>query len=654
MNKEDLLKNKKVLVGGAVALVCSGYLGLCTVAQSSDNILGNITINDISIGGMSKPQAISTITASLEAQTKSASIVYVQEDWNGVLQGNIVTVEEVESAVESAYQLGRENFLSSGMNLLSGVASSQGQLSIPLVLSEIGRFQFDSLLDEADATMQGGVIQTSWEVDLDAGVLRMTKGTSGVAIDRNDAETATLTTLSSLSSTGDTHQVALNMNVTLPNDVDFTQLRDSLYTEPVSASLNSDLTVIDHILGVDIDTDLAHALLIQASEEQTIEVPLIITQPEETSEDVLALLFADVLAEGSSLVTGTTVRKSNVAVATAFCNDVILMPGEIFSYYALCAPYTIANGYGEASAYVGGQTVAEVAGGICQVSSTIYYALLHTDLEIVERRSHQFTVDYLPQAMDATVYSTTTDFKFKNSSPYPIKVLAETVYKNGAQYTEVTILGTKTSDVTIVPKSTVYNYTTQETQYVADSSIAAGTRSTVQTAYTGSTATLTRYHYDANGALIKEETMHTDRYNSRPAIVHYNPADAYSLGLSDTPPVTETPEEEVPEVPDVPDVPDVTIPEEPSVPDVDSSLPDTTVPDVAVPESSVPDTVVPDVVEPEPSVPDTVVPESSVPDVVPEPSVSETTVPEVTVPETVAPTVTEPTTSPEDSSDASG
>lgn len=632
MNKEDfskLLQNKKALVaGGLVATTLTGYLGLCTMAQSSGSILANVTVNDISIGGMSKSEAISTIAASLDAQTQSTSIIYVQDEWNGVLQGRIVALEEIEAIVDIAYQLGRESFFSSGANYLSGVGSNQGELSAPLVLSELGKNQLESLLDEADSIMQGGVVQTSWEVDLDAEELRLTKGISGIAIDRVQAETATLSTLSSLSSSNNTHQVDLAMSVTLPTAVDLDALRNSIYTEPVSASLDNDLTVIDHILGVDLDTTLTSSLLSQAEEGETISVPLTITVPEQTSQDVMALLFADVLAEGSSLVTGTTVRKSNVAVATAFCNDVILMPGDVFSFYELCAPYSIANGYGEATAYVGGQTVGEIAGGICQVSSTIYYALLHTDLEIVSRRAHQFTVDYLPQGMDATVYSNTTDFKFRNSSPYPIKILSETVYKNGGQYTEITILGTKTSDVTIVPKSTVFNYTTQETEYVANSSIAVGKRSTVQSAYTGCSATVTRYHYDVNGNLIKEETLHTDRYNSRPAIVHYNPADAYSLGLSDTPPKVETesePEEETPNQ----ELPETDI----VVPDVSDSIPPTT--ETVVPDVT-PDEVVPDV--PSDVVPD--VPSDVVPDI-PSDVVPDVVVPDV--PAEVVPEVTQPT-----------
>ena len=79
-------------------------------------------------------------------------------------------------------------------------------------------------------------------------------------------------------------------------------------------------------------------------------------------------------------------------------------------------------GYKSATVYSGGKTVEEVGGGVCQTSSTIYYALLHSALEVVERYNHGYNTGYVPVGMDATVYYGVTDFRFKNNTDYPIKV----------------------------------------------------------------------------------------------------------------------------------------------------------------------------------------------------------------------------------------
>ena len=95
------------------------------------------------------------------------------------------------------------------------------------------------------------------------------------------------------------------------------------------------------------------------------------------------------------------------------------MPSETFSYNKTLGERTIAAGYKEAKIYSNG-----LGGGICQISSTLYNAVLMSNLEIVERRNHQFVTSYLPAGRDATVVYGLTDFKFKNSRKYPVKINA--------------------------------------------------------------------------------------------------------------------------------------------------------------------------------------------------------------------------------------
>ena len=83
-----------------------------------------------------------------------------------------------------------------------------------------------------------------------------------------------------------------------------------------------------------------------------------------------------------------------------------------------------AKGYKEATAYVGGKVVPSYGGGICQVSSTLYNAVLYANLEIVERHNHSYVVSYVPAGRDATVAYGGKDFKFKNTRSYPIKIVS--------------------------------------------------------------------------------------------------------------------------------------------------------------------------------------------------------------------------------------
>ena len=148
---------------------------------------------------------------------------------------------------------------------------------------------------------------------------------------------------------------------------------------------------------------------------------------------------------------GTSVRKNNVKLSGDKCNGVILLPGEEFSYNNVVGKRTKENGFGEAAAYLNGETVQEVGGGICQTSSTLYNAVLYANLKITERTNHTFVSGYVPIGRDATVSWGGPDFKFKNDQAYPIKIIAS--YENSRLTTK--ILGTNVNNVLVELKRCV-------------------------------------------------------------------------------------------------------------------------------------------------------------------------------------------------------
>jgi vancomycin resistance protein YoaR len=157
----------------------------------------------------------------------------------------------------------------------------------------------------------------------------------------------------------------------------------------------------------------AEKLFDAAAIGQTVTIRLIYTQTEVTTDALSELLFRDILSERKTYVAGTSNRKSNVALAASAINGKILNPGETFSYNETVGERTVEKGYKSAGAYVNGEVVEEIGGGICQVSSTLYNCVLYADLEVVERSNHMFIVTYLPLGNDATVNWGTVDFKFK-------------------------------------------------------------------------------------------------------------------------------------------------------------------------------------------------------------------------------------------------
>lgn len=136
----------------------------------------------------------------------------------------------------------------------------------------------------------------------------------------------------------------------------------------------------------------------------------------------------------STPITGSADRDINVKVASGFVNGTVLYPEAVFSTNATIGPTTYERGYREAPVIVGGKLEDGIGGGVCQVSSTLYNAVLFAELEIVQRRNHSMVVGYCPIGRDATLAGDVIDFRFRNNTQFPIYI---------ESYTEGTTLWVK-------------------------------------------------------------------------------------------------------------------------------------------------------------------------------------------------------------------
>lgn len=117
-------------------------------------------------------------------------------------------------------------------------------------------------------------------------------------------------------------------------------------------------------------------------------------------------------------------RAKNIELAVSRINGVTLQPGEEFSFSKTILPRSRANGYVEGPAYMQGKTIQSVGGGICQVSSTLYAAMLNGSIPASERHAHSMPVPYLPEGMDATISGTWLDLKFVNRQDCAVQIQA--------------------------------------------------------------------------------------------------------------------------------------------------------------------------------------------------------------------------------------
>lgn len=240
------------------------------------------------------------------------------------------------------------------------------------------------------------------------------------------------------------------------------------------------------------------------------------TLPEHTTEELSVI--QDLLgAYETSFAGSNNNRISNIKNGVGKLENVILYPGEEFSFLLLMKPFTYENGYHMAGTYVNGRNVDGMGGGICQVSSTLYNAVLRAELTVTQRSNHMMTVGYVPLGADATIADPTVDFCFRNDLNAPILIEAYTsgtaVYVN--IYGQETRPGNRSvtfvtvTEETIRPGADIVTY---------DSSLPSSYKQITQTAHIGYVAAFYKNVYIDN-QLVEQTLINRSRYGAFPAYV---------------------------------------------------------------------------------------------------------------------------------------
>ena len=177
-------------------------------------------------------------------------------------------------------------------------------------------------------------------------------------------------------------------------------------------------------LDVETSIDLIYDYLTGEWDHKPCQIALDIAveEPRGSAEELAQV--QDVLGTfTTSYSTSSRDRSANVENGCRLINGITLYPGEEFSTYQMVAPFTEANGYYMAGSYVNGKVVDSLGGGICQVSTTLYNAVLLSELEVTERHNHSMIVNYVDPSADAAIAeSSGKDFKFVNNLEYPIYI----------------------------------------------------------------------------------------------------------------------------------------------------------------------------------------------------------------------------------------
>ena len=517
-------KTAGLVIGIVLGVLVLGYGAACAAAQMvyGHTALPNTTVLGLDVSGMSAQEAEQLWQEKGAAALESTAIDLTRD---GQTVGS-VTLAELGVTVKPLY--------------ISRAAGCDSASDHPLTVVESGWELLRSYLRPTDVTPQldvdGAKLTDTCETLADTldctlvdGSYRLENGQGLYITKPRDGEKldggALRTLLKQRLAARDLSPAECVYRERQAAALDVQALHDELEGKTVSAVCDKSTgrPTQSHV-GVTFDVAAVQSQLDAAAPGAEFLADAEVQFPAVTTEELETAMFRDVLGTSTTKCAGPWGRHQNIRLAAKAINGNIYNPGEEFWYNAAVGQRTEARGFQPAAAYSGGRTVTSIGGGICQVSSTLYYATLLSDLKIVLRYAHMFDPGYMPvTGCDATVSWGGPDFAFRNDTDYPIKIV--TSYNDDTNELTVTIMGTRVNDNYVVMTNQFLSYSEFKVVYKEDESVSPGDQVVDQYGHNGYEVRTYRNVYDGEGKLLRSTVEATSDYDRGDKIILVAPGE---------------------------------------------------------------------------------------------------------------------------------
>lgn len=508
-------KKAALIVGIVLGVLVLAYLAACVVTQT---VYGHTAFPHTDVLGLDvskcTDQQIEALWAEKGQQLLQDTAVSLTED--GASIGDVpletlgVTVTPQAAAIAAGASQRYESWGGGALAWLRGgwayIQSWFTQTSaVPRL--EVDAASLDAACDDLAASLNCTVVDGGYRLEKGEG-LYITKPADGRMLDAQKLEGD----LTAMLQSGALTPVACTYQEKKAQTVDVQALHDQLAGDKAEAVCDKTTgEPTESRVGVAFDVSAVQAQLDAAAPGAEFLADAQVEFPTVSTEELRECMFRDVLGTFTTKCAGPWGRHQNIKLASAAINGKIYNPGEEFWYNSTVGQRTAARGYQEAGVYEAGRTTTGIGGGICQVSSTLYYAVLLSDLDIVLRYCHMFNPGYMPIGCDATVSWGGPDFAFRNSRDYPIKIV--TSYNDDTNELTCTILGTKVDDHYVVMTNAVLASYDYQTVYQESPDVAPGEEVIDQYGHTGYHVRTWRNIYDGDGNLLSSRVEADSHYD---------------------------------------------------------------------------------------------------------------------------------------------
>ena len=511
-----------------------------------ENIYNGVYLNEKHIGNLSKEALTSYLNENFTKKIPDKFIYLKCKDITQTIAYQDINAQyDIDATVEQAHSIGREGNIFYRLYSIYETAKNGFVIDLPysfeekkvkLAIQEIYNQTFVSV-KEPDLLL----------LDDEEKVI-IYSGRNGEHINRNNAYEIVKTLIKE----GKHGSLIINIIKTPPNKIDVNDYYNRIVREARNAEtkvVDNNVIVVPHVTGRSIDKSklLQIAMALENKENVERKLPVVFSQPKIKSNDIYPKLFKDTLATYQTSFNTSNQnnanRKENMLIACSKINGIIIAPDGTFSFNDVVGPRTENEGYKIAKVYVGGRIIDGVGGGICQVSTTLYNAVLLSDLKTVDRTNHMFTVGYVPLGRDAAVAYDTVDIKFQNDSGWPIRIECWITDTNEIHFS---IIGTNENPektVEIIPR--VISTIPYTTKYIESSYMEEGASYVRQSGHSGFLVDTYKVVKVAD-KVISEEKIHRSYYRplSKEVVIGTkipNPVVQPTIEAEQLPPVQEQP-----------------------------------------------------------------------------------------------------------------
>lgn len=505
---------KKIVIAILILFLILFFSTIFALTNSiSEKIISGVTINEINVSNLTINEAYEKLKQELSNQV-SKNIVVKQGDYETTISLEQLEVNyNIVEAVNEAYKVGRNNniIISNYQILKTNIFHTKIEKEI-----NINEEELNKIIDDISSKIPGIAVESSYYIENEN--LIISNGKKGIQVKKEEFKTKIIDAINNQIKGKDVTTIEIPIEEKEPEKIDIEKIREEIYQEPKNAYYEENpFKLYKEVEGIDLKITIEEAKKILEEDKEEYVIPLTITKPEITINDLKNInFFPEQLSKYTTRYDESNKNRStNIKLASEKINDTILMPGETFSYNKTVGQRTIKAGYKEASIYMNGKVVDGIGGGICQVSSTLYNAVLEANLEIVSRRNHYFITSYVSASRDATVSYGTIDFKFKNTRSYPIKISCTS--QNGI--CQIAIYGIKEeTEYEVEIEDEITDIIPYTTKYIETKELTKGEENEIQKGVNGYKSEAYKI-LKLNGQVVSKTLLSKDSYNPLQRIV---------------------------------------------------------------------------------------------------------------------------------------